>query len=72
VYIFIETAEMIKPAVWLLNVLKKFVLRIDQILKESKIVSKKGTNGESGLCLGIKFSKRFIILLNGEMRIDSN
>jgi len=45
--------------------------RIDQILKDSKVVSKKGTNGESGLGLGIQFSKRFITLLNGEMRIDS-
>jgi len=45
--------------------------RIDQILKESKVVSKKGTNGESGLGLGIQFSKRFITLLNGEMRIES-
>jgi len=45
--------------------------RIAQILKESKVVSKKGTNGESGLGLGIQFSKRFITLLNGEMRIES-
>jgi len=45
--------------------------RITQILEESKVVSKKGTNGESGLGLGLQFSKRFINILKGELRIES-
>jgi len=46
--------------------------RITQILEESKVVSEKGTNGESGLGLGLQFSKRFIHILKGEMRIESS
>lgn len=45
--------------------------RIDQILDDSKVISKKGTNGEIGLGLGLQFSKRFVNLLKGEMRIES-
>jgi len=45
--------------------------RITQILEESSVVSKNGTNGESGLGLGLQFSKMFIKLLKGEMRIES-
>jgi len=45
--------------------------RINHILKETEIVSEEGTNGEKGLGLGLQFSKIFINLVKGEMRIES-
>jgi len=45
--------------------------RINNILEETNIVSEKGTNGEKGLGLGLQFSKRFIKLVKGEIRIES-
>ena len=45
--------------------------RINNILEDTDIISEEGTNGEKGLGLGLQFSKRFIKLVKGEIRIES-